>query len=405
MISLKYRPTSCKEVVGQVSALANLKKFIQIKNKAVLVHGPPGAGKTSAVYALANDLGYEVLEVNASDVRNKDAMNNLVGECGKQHSLFHKGKIILIDEVEGISGRYDVGGLQALMILVKEISFPVVMTTTNLDIEKLESVKSKCNLVEFSEVSNLDIYDLLINITKKENIFADNSLLKRISRNSQGDVRAALLDLEILSVDGKLEEKFFDVLGRAPREVIHDVLIKILKGKDLDLAKKALQDSNFDLVDLSRRNVPLVLFNKDSCVQFLLEENIPYEYADINAAFDCLSKSDVFHGRIGRWQYYRFLVYIQSMLASVCLMKDAKNSNTISTRGSFRSPKHNKKIWFIMDKRKRLVSEKIASITNSSINQVKHEMFFYKTILKNSMNTSIVKEFDFDDKDVEWINK
>ncbi|MEK6940581.1 MAG: AAA family ATPase [Nanoarchaeota archaeon] len=405
MITLKYKPNSCKEILGQSAALAKLANFIKIKNKAVLVYGPTGSGKTSAVHALANDLNYEILEVNASDIRNKDAITKIVGEFGKQHSLFCTGKIILIDEVEGISGRYDRGGLQALMSLIDEISFPVIMTTTNIESEKIESMKSKCNLVEFSPVSVVEIHSLLSSIVNKENISASSSLLRDIAVNSCGDVRAAMLDLEILSVDGRLEERFFNVLGRARREAIHDILIKILKGKDLVLAEESLQNSDFDLVDLSGRKVYPVLFSKESCVRFLLEENIPYEYDSLDGAFDCLSKSDVFHGRIGRWQYYRFLVYVQSMLASVCLMKNSKNPNPVSVRGSFRSPKHNRKLWFIMNKRKFLVSEKIAAVTNSSVKRTNRDMFFYKIILKNYINNFVVKEFDFDDKDVEWIKK
>lgn len=42
--------------------------------KAVLLSGPPGIGKTSAAKIVCNDLGFEVLETNASDTRNKNSI-------------------------------------------------------------------------------------------------------------------------------------------------------------------------------------------------------------------------------------------------------------------------------------------------------------------------------------------
>lgn len=46
--------------------------------KACLVSGPPGIGKTTSVRLIAKTMGYEVVEQNASDVRNKLAVENLL---------------------------------------------------------------------------------------------------------------------------------------------------------------------------------------------------------------------------------------------------------------------------------------------------------------------------------------
>ena len=89
----------------------SIKNYVLGKNKKpLLVHGPPGTGKTASVYAIANELGYEVVEANASDFRDKNSINSVVGSALNQVSLFKKGKIILIDELEGFSGNADRGG-------------------------------------------------------------------------------------------------------------------------------------------------------------------------------------------------------------------------------------------------------------------------------------------------------
>src|SRR3989344_8935631 len=103
----KYIPKTTKEIFGQEDVIKQLNNFIinfkKQKKKAALIYGSSGTGKTSSVYAIANELGYEVIEVNASDMRNAEQINTKVGNAIKQQSLFSKGKIILVDEIDGLS--------------------------------------------------------------------------------------------------------------------------------------------------------------------------------------------------------------------------------------------------------------------------------------------------------------
>ena len=93
----KYNPQTVKEVEGHNIPLLQLKEIISRKGIA-LVHGATGVGKTSSIYAIANDLNLEVLELNASDLRNKNSIESVIGAALKQHSLLHSGKLILIDD-------------------------------------------------------------------------------------------------------------------------------------------------------------------------------------------------------------------------------------------------------------------------------------------------------------------
>jgi replication factor C large subunit len=117
----KYHPHRIKDIVGQDDAVAELKRYIQEKKhpKTALIYGPCGVGKTSSVYAIANDLDLEVIEVNASDFRNKQKIDETVGNALRQGSLFGKEKLILIDEVDGLSGTKDRGATQEIIKLFK----------------------------------------------------------------------------------------------------------------------------------------------------------------------------------------------------------------------------------------------------------------------------------------------
>src|SRR3989344_5949917 len=130
----KYAPR-LPEHVPQENAVKQLDNFInnfrKLKKRAALIYGPPGSCKTCSVHALAEKNNFEVVEVNASDVRNKDGINSLLGAALKQQSLFSKGKIILVDEVDGVSGMQDRGGVSAIASLIKDAFFPIIMTANN----------------------------------------------------------------------------------------------------------------------------------------------------------------------------------------------------------------------------------------------------------------------------------
>jgi len=95
----KHRPKSLKEFGSHGIGISELRDLVYRK-KPVILHGPTGTGKTSAVYALAKDLDYDVIEINASDERNKDRIHEVVGNAINQRSLFGRGRIVLVDEVE-----------------------------------------------------------------------------------------------------------------------------------------------------------------------------------------------------------------------------------------------------------------------------------------------------------------
>src|SRR3989344_3727644 len=112
-------PKNEEQVFGQQLAVSQLKDFIlnykNQKKKAALLLGPLGVGKTSSVYALAHQLKYDILELNSSDLRNEAAMKQFLGSALGQQSLFFTPKIILIDEIDALSGVRDRGGVTGIL--------------------------------------------------------------------------------------------------------------------------------------------------------------------------------------------------------------------------------------------------------------------------------------------------
>ena len=158
----KYCPEIISEVIAQDSVVALLRTFVSNyknqKKKAALIYGPSGCGKTSSVHALANDLNLEIIELNASDYRNKEQINSIVGFASQQRSLFGGGKLILIDELDGIAGRQDYGGAAALVKVIQNSAWPIVITANNPFDNKFSSIRNKCEMFSYKVLGVDDVF-------------------------------------------------------------------------------------------------------------------------------------------------------------------------------------------------------------------------------------------------------
>ena len=103
----KHRPKSLNEIVGQKKAVEAIRKWIEDvragkKVKPLLLYGPPGTGKTSAAYAIAKELDMEIVEVNASDVRNREHLSKLLEGLTARSLFTGRRRMILFDEIDAL---------------------------------------------------------------------------------------------------------------------------------------------------------------------------------------------------------------------------------------------------------------------------------------------------------------
>ena len=131
----KYRPKNFSEVRGQEEAIAKTINFINNfetqRKKALLLHGKSGIGKTTLAYVATGETNSEIYELNASDLRNKQKLQETLKKALEQKSLMHKRKIILVDEVDGIMGT-DRGGIPELIKLIDKSKYPIMITANNI---------------------------------------------------------------------------------------------------------------------------------------------------------------------------------------------------------------------------------------------------------------------------------
>ena len=128
-----YRPKNLESILGNEEMRLNLLKWL-IKwipgTKPLLLVGPPGVGKTTIVKILSSFLNYDLIELNASDTRSAPQLEKLINPLQNNTSIFGKKILLFFDEVDGIYGREDTGGLEILINIVKASNFPMMKATS-----------------------------------------------------------------------------------------------------------------------------------------------------------------------------------------------------------------------------------------------------------------------------------
>lgn len=388
----KYRPKTLEEIQGQNQTILLIKNFIENfnigkltknKKKALILHGPPGTGKTTLAHVIAKEMNSEIFELNASDLRNKKNLQEILKPAIQQKSLSNKSKIILVDEVDGISA-VDRGGLTELLTLIELNPYPTIITANDVWGKKLSLLRKKAEIAQLKEIDYRIIKNVLIKILKKEEISLSEEIITRIAIQSKGDLRAAINDLQTISKVKDPSKVEFD--NRNKETDIFNALRLIFKTKTTNEILKV-----FDSVNMSLDEIIL-----------WVEENIPLEYQgeELVRAYNSLSKADLFKGRIYKKQYWRFLVY-EKIFLSFGISAAKKNIRTGFT--NYKRPTRILKIWLNNQRtaKKKSISQKYASHVHVGAKRIMKEFIIIKQIIKNS--PQIQKEIKLDQEEIEYL--
>jgi replication factor C large subunit len=297
MYTETYRPSQLSEIVGQPKALKELLSWFNTwpdQKKVAILYGRAGVGKTSAVHALASEFGADLVELNASDQRNKDIILRKVGLAATTSTLSLNGKrIILLDEADNVYGREDKGGYQAISKIIAVTMNPIILIA-NEYWEIPDSIRRKSKMIEFRTLLPASIAKALRRIVREEHLDISKEMIETISKNAQGDLRAAINDLESLT-----DREYHN--PRDSRPSIFTGLSSIFRSQSADVRRE------FWNIDMPPRDTLL-----------WIAENVPlvYDAADTVRAFHYLSRADIFLSRTMRRQYYRFWAYASDLMTS-----------------------------------------------------------------------------------------
>ncbi|VVB84082.1 Replication factor C large subunit [uncultured archaeon] len=381
----KYRPKNLGEIKGQDEAVVKIKYFIKNFGKgkrAIILYGPPGTGKTSIACAAAKENDLEIFELNASDFRNKEKLSTILKPAVEQKSLEKKNKLILVDEVDGIS-ELDYGGLPELIRIIDLTPYPMIITANDIWDKKFNLLRKKCELLQLKEISYNIIKTIISEISAIEGLSIDSDFITELSIKAKGDLRAAINDLQTLS---RLKDYFSIILDERNKETdIFNSLRKVFKEKPTNEIMGIFDSVNMSIDD----------------IMLWFEENIPAEYKgeELARAYDLLSKADIFKGRIYKQQYWRFLVY-ENIFLSYGIASAKKNSKTGFT--SYKKPSRILQIWMNNQKtiQKKSICEKYSQYVHVSQKRAMNEFPIIKQIIKS--NPNIQKELKLDEEEIEY---
>ena len=383
----KYRPKYLGDIRGQSLAIEKLRNFLKKPSSergAIAFHGPPGTGKTSLAYVIANETQSEIFELNASDLRNKEKLNQILRPATEQKSLTKKSKIILVDEVDGIS-EVDRGGLSELVNLIESSAHPMIITANDIWDKKFAELRRNVEMVQLKEIDYKTIKEVMIEILRKEKKFIDGNILTSISVKSKGDLRAAINDLQMAASLENPAEIIFD--ERNKELDIFSAMRLIFKGKPNNELLKI-----FDSVNMPTEEILL-----------WIEENIPTEYqgVELAKAYEALSRVDIFKRRIYRQQYWRFVVYENALLSYG--ISAAKKTEKLGFT-SYKKPTRILKMWLNNQKieKKKTIAKKYAKYVHIG---EKRALYEFPTIRTFLLKPEVQEELGLSNEEVEYLNK
>lgn len=342
--------------------------------KPLLLVGPPGVGKTLVAYVVAREFGWSLVEFNSSHARDKETIEKVVSAAALNSSFSGDLRLVLLDEIDGVQGTQDKGGLSAIMGVLREARNPIILTANDIyGDSKLAGIRTFCKMLQFKKVPYPSIAKYLREIAEKENIDYDALSINELAKNSSGDVRASLLDFETTVVGtGKITLEDVQSLGYRERvDNVFNAIRTVFVSTSLGEIRRARSGVEVDH-DMFKKWV---------------EENIPRQFPMTDSlahAFNGLSRADVFDGRIFRRQHYGFLKYSGDLAASVGLQTSERAHGFIS----YQFPGILKRLSLLKGSSKRSLIEKIQSQTRGSRSRVLQELVYYQVFLESSPHVS-----------------
>jgi replication factor C large subunit len=297
----QYRPETLAEVRGNDKARDAFGEWArrwEDHREAVILHGAPGVGKTSAAHALAADLGWDIVELNASDQRTADVIERVAGEAARSGTLTGGSgghKLVVLDEADDIHGNADRGGSRAITRLATEASQPMVLIA-NEYYDMSNGLRNACRDIEFRDVSKRSIVPVLRDICRKEDVTYEDEALDTLAKKNAGDLRSAINDLQALAETTETLTADDVVTGDRDRSTdIFDFLDGLIKDHDAETAL----ESSYDVDE-----------TPDDLINWI-EDNAPKDYAgeELAVAYEFLANADRWLGRVRATQDYSYWRY------------------------------------------------------------------------------------------------
>ncbi|CAG8743103.1 16355_t:CDS:10, partial [Racocetra persica] len=227
------------------------------EKKILLLTGPPGCGKTTLAHVVATHCRYNIVEINASDDRTGQVIKNRIKDALETQSVVFNKKpnLIIIDEIDGVSGSGDENFVKLLLDLVdgekqssrdvnqltskgtktSKIFFcdivviyclnnhglsgkkkksakrpllrPIICICNDQYTAALRPLKAHAKVVNFKRMQSNRLANRLKEICDREKLSADISTLFVLAESAEGDMRNCLTTLQFIKQSSNVVTK------------------------------------------------------------------------------------------------------------------------------------------------------------------------------------------------------
>lgn len=263
--------------------------------KPLLLVGPPGIGKTTLANLAAKQFGYDMISLNASDIRNKKRIQEILSPVLGTSSLFGS-PMIFVDEVDGIYGRADYGGAEALIQILKEPTVPIILAANSETSSKMKGIKKAVKTIHLRPLPPRMLLLYLNKILQKEDGKISPGNLIKIITQSRGDLRSMINTTQAFVTGFEPPtEKSFESLD------VETAVNAFFKANSENEARTVLYSLRID----PREKI-------NAFYSSVITSSITKE--QMAKMLQVLSEADGLYGKIMRTQEWRLLRYLDEIL-------------------------------------------------------------------------------------------
>lgn len=293
----KYAPTSTTMICGNKAPVEKLQNWLRNWHRnakfdfkkggadgsgiyrAVIIHGGPGIGKTTAAHLVAKLEGFDIVETNASDTRSKKLVESSTlgvldttslqgyfsGE-GKQVQGEKKNLVLIMDEVDGMSAG-DRGGVGAVAAIVKKTKIPIILICNERRLPKMKPFDNITFEIPFRRPTADQIRARLSTICFREGLKIPPPVLDGLIEGTNADIRQVINMLSTARLDqqGLNYDQGKDMSKAWQKHIIlkpWDIVSKILSAQMFSPSSTATLNDKIELY-----------FNDHEFSYLMLQEN------------------------------------------------------------------------------------------------------------------------------------
>ena len=419
----KYRPTNFNDLLISTDDKNIIKKWMKdFKEKkkkfknCLFLHGAPGLGKTTIANIILKDHNYDIIELNASEVRNqkllKERLDKVNSNVNIIESMCMKKKYmgVIFDEIDGVS-RGEKSGISEISNIIFEKGVtkntPFICISNTLS-KKIDAIKKKSIYLKINKPSKFILKKILTKLLINEKIDVNEDIRNLIIDNSNLDIRRLVTLSEFLFNKNKLLD--FDNINKLVSKFDNkNIYLTSYEATDKILNKYNNIDNTMLLYESDKTNIGMFIF--ENFIKFLVNNrkgtNLE-KLKNLSIIYNNFSKSD-------NLDYEIFIKQKYDMVNFNCILKCSITSHIINSLKKFPYNKYTKLNYstlinkssqeYLNSKSISIIKEHFTNFCNSDIHITICNILF-KYIEKNYDNIKyIINEYNLEKDLLEKIIK